>query len=111
LIHKLSSIERQKAIETLIFLTEKNDETTKVRTCANGSTQQKYTGHDKATIPTALTKLHSISTVIDAKQHQDVITANIPNAFVQTDMINKINNKRTIVERFDRPIYFSPKII
>jgi hypothetical protein len=81
-------------MESLIFLTKKNNRTIKATTCANGSTQREYTGHDKAASPTALTKSHLITAVIDAKQHQDMMMADIPNAFAQTDMINKNNNNK-----------------
>jgi hypothetical protein len=36
--------------------------------------------------------------VIDAKQGQDVMTANIPNAFVQTEIESKANSNRTIMK-------------
>ena len=84
-------------MESLIFLTEKKNRTIKARTCANSTTQQKYTGQDEATSPTALTKSHLITAVINAKQNWDVITADIPNAFVQMEKQMQ-NNKRTIMK-------------
>jgi hypothetical protein len=41
---------------------------------------------------------HVITTVIDAKQKRDIITANIPNAFVQTDIKEKGNSEWTIMK-------------
>jgi hypothetical protein len=38
-IEELSTIEKRRAMESLIFLTEKKDGRIKARTCANGSTQ------------------------------------------------------------------------
>jgi hypothetical protein len=95
-VNKLSTIERRRAMESLIFLTEKRDGTIKARTCANASTQREYTEKDKAASPTALTESHLITAV--AKQGRDVMTANIPNAVVQTDMTNKNNNEKTIIK-------------
>ena len=83
-------------MESLIFLTEKKDGRIKARTCTNGSTQQNYTNCDEAASPTAMTESHLITAVIDAKQGRDVMTADIPNAFVQTEIENKPNGERTI---------------
>jgi hypothetical protein len=41
---------------------------------------------DEAASPTAMTESIIITGVIDAKQHRDVMTADIPNAFVQTEI-------------------------
>ena len=73
-------------MESLIFLTEKKDGRIKARTCANRSTQQEYTDRDEAASPTAMAELHIITAVIEAKQGRDVMTADILNAFVQTDV-------------------------
>jgi hypothetical protein len=65
--------------------------------CANGSTQQEYTNHNKAASPTAMTKSHMITAVIDAKQGHDIMTANNLNAFVQTKIEEKDIGKKTII--------------
>ena len=67
-VNKLLSIKRKRAMESLIFLTEKKDSTIKARTCANGSTQREYTGCNEAASPTALTESHLIMAVIDANK-------------------------------------------
>lgn len=48
----------------------------------------------EAASPTAITKSHLITTVIDTKQGRDIITVNIPNAFVQTDIKQKPSGKK-----------------
>ena len=55
----------------------------------HGSTQCDYMERDEAASPTAMTESILITAVIDAKQNQDVMTADIPNAFVQTDVDKK----------------------
>ena len=65
-------------------MTEKRDSTIKARTCANRSTQQSYIHKDEAASPTATMEAILITGVIDAKQGQDVMTLDVPNAFVQT---------------------------
>jgi hypothetical protein len=78
--------ERKRAMESLIFLVEKRDGTVKARTCANGSTQREYIEREDAASPTASTDSIILTAVIDAKQNRDVMTADVPNAFVQTEI-------------------------
>eukprot|EP00978_Attheya_sp_CCMP212_P005488 scaffold12295_cov58-Attheya_sp.AAC.1 len=73
-------------MESLICLVEKRDGTVKVRTCANGSTQIEYIKHEDAASPTASTDLIIITSVINAKQNRDVMTSDVPNAFVQIEI-------------------------
>ena len=79
----------KRAMENLIFLVEKHDGRVKARTCTNGSTQCAYVESDEAASPTAMTESILITTMINAKQNQDVMTADIPNAFVQIDVNQK----------------------
>jgi hypothetical protein len=76
-------------MESLIFLIEKHDGRVKAKTCANGSIQHTYMECNDATSPTAMMELILITATIDAKQKRDVMTANIPNAFVQTNVDKK----------------------
>ena len=48
-VHKcsLNKLEKQRAMESLLFLTEKRDKTIKSQQCANGSTQHIYMEHDE----------------------------------------------------------------
>jgi hypothetical protein len=97
-VEELTAVERRRAMESLIFITEKKDGRIKARTCANGSTQREYTERNEAASPTALTESHLITAVIDAKQGRDIMTADIPNAFVQTEIETKANGDRTIMK-------------
>jgi hypothetical protein len=45
-----------------------------------------------------MTESHLITTVIDAEQKNDVITADIPNTFVQSKIENKSNGKQIIMK-------------
>ena len=49
---KMTEQERIKAMELLIFLTEKRDGTIKARTVANGSVQQEWMSKEDAASPT-----------------------------------------------------------
>ena len=85
-VNDLTKDEHKKAMKSLIFLTEKRDGSVKACTCANGSTQGKYVTREETYIPTAATQSIMMTGVIDAKQGQDVMTLDIPNDFVQTNI-------------------------
>eukprot|EP00957_Ditylum_brightwellii_P149872 11414223-Ditylum_brightwellii.AAC.1 len=74
-------------MESLIFLTEKQNKTTKVRACANSSTQCTYITREEATSPAAATEAILITGVIKVKQQRDIMTLDIPNDFVQTPVL------------------------
>ena len=85
-LSELTQKEKQRAMNSLIFLTEKRDGTIKARACANGSTQRSYIEKHEAASPTVSTEALLTTAVIDAKQNRDIITLDIPNAFVQTSI-------------------------
>ena len=85
-IEKLTYSEKRRAMESLIFLVEKRDSTIKARMCANGSTQREYMERDDSSSPTVICESILITAGIEAKQKKDVMTCDIPNAFVQTDI-------------------------
>jgi hypothetical protein len=85
-IDKMTIQEKKRAMESLIFLVEKRDQSVKARLCANGSTQREYMERDDASSPTVMAESILITAGIDAKQNRDVMTCDIPNAFVQTDI-------------------------
>ena len=96
-------------MNSLIFLTEKRDGTIKARACANRSVQRRYINKEEAASPTVSVDALLTTCVIDAKQKRDIITLDIPNAFIQTNLpqsdkkiIMRINGKLVdlIVELF-----------
>jgi hypothetical protein len=97
-IKELSTIKKRRAMESLIFLTEKNNRKIKARTCANGSTQQEYTDQEEAACPTAMTESHLITAVINAKQSRNVMTTDILNVFVQPEIEEKPNGEKIIMK-------------
>jgi hypothetical protein len=79
----MKTLEKKRAMESLIFLNEKRDgETVKVRMCANGSTQRAYISREEVASPIVSSEAIITTGVIDAKQRRDVMTLDIPNAFV-----------------------------
>jgi hypothetical protein len=85
-IANLTPDEKRHAMESLIFLTEKRSGEVKARMCANGSIQRAYISKEDASSPTAMTESILLTAAIDAKQKRDVMTADVPNAFVQTEI-------------------------
>ena len=66
--HSLNKSERQRAMESLLFLTEKGDRTIKSRHCANGSTQHAYMEHDEVTSLTVSVEGTLLTAVIEAQE-------------------------------------------
>jgi hypothetical protein len=83
---KLSIQEKRKALESFIFLAEKKDDQIKGRICANGSTQREYVGRNQASSPTVSTESIFLTVTIEAEENRDIMTVDIPNAFVQTEL-------------------------
>ena len=96
-VSSLSEQERRRYLESIIFLVEKNDKRVKARMVANGSTQRVYMSKDDAASPTVMNESILLTGTIDAKEHRDVMTADIPNAFIQTN-IETVNNERVIMK-------------
>ena len=80
----LNKSERQRAMESLLFLTENRDKMIKSQHYANGSTQCTYMEHDEVTSPTISTEGTLLTAVIKAQEGCDVTTCNIPNVFIET---------------------------
>ena len=97
-VETLTLQERKRAMESLMFLVEKRDKSIKARTVANGSTQRPYTPKEEAASPTAATYSIFVTATIDAKQNRDVMTLDIPNAFVQTEVPQKKGDEKIIMK-------------
>ena len=90
--------ERKKAMESLIFLTEKRDGTIKARTCANGSTQRVCCDKEDSASPTASVESIMLTSLIEAVESRDVATVDIPNAFIQTVVGRDKDGDRIVVK-------------
>jgi len=85
-------------LESLVSIVQERDREIKARTCANGSTQRKCTSKEDATSPTVLTESILLTAAIEAREGRDVMTADIPNASVQTDVHNTKSGDRTVMK-------------
>jgi hypothetical protein len=85
-VSQLTAQEKQRACEALMFLTEKRDGTKKGRMVYNGAPSREWTGKDDAKSPTASNESIMITAVIDAVEQRDIMSADVPNAFIQTHL-------------------------
>ena len=88
-IEELSDSDRKKAMESLIFLTEKRDGRIKARTVADGSKQRLWMTKEEAASPTVDLKSLFLSAVLDAKEGREVAVIDIPNAFMPVVTMNE----------------------
>ena len=84
-LESLTHEERQKALESMLFLTPKRDGTIKGRTVAIGSKQHAWTQKGDASSPTVGLASVFLTGVQEAKEQRIVTVVDIPNAFVITD--------------------------
>jgi hypothetical protein len=76
--------QRKKALSSLIFLKEKSTGEIKSRTCINGAPQRDYISKEDAASPTASTDSVFMVGAINAHEKRDVVTADLPGAFLNT---------------------------
>jgi hypothetical protein len=82
-IAKMTQIKAQQA---LMFLGEKRDGTVKGRMVYNGKPTREWLSREDSASPTAALESIMLTAVIDAHEERDVMTCNIPNAFIQALM-------------------------
>ena len=83
-----SEEEKRKTQKGMLLLTEKNnaEKTVKGRLVYDGSKTRDWVSREEAASPTVSMESISLTTVIDAKEKRDIMTADIPNAFIQAHM-------------------------
>ena len=78
----LSREQKSKALGYLMFLKQKRCGQIKGRGCADRRKQKVWTTKEEATSPTVSTEAVLLTLVIDAKERREVITVDIPSAFM-----------------------------
>jgi hypothetical protein len=78
--------EKRKAMEALLFLTEKHDKTIKGQLVYNGKPTGEWLSREDSASSAASLESIFLTAILDAKEDRDVMTADVPNAFIQTDM-------------------------
>ena len=82
-IKAMTDDERRKAQEALMFLTEKRSGVIKARMVYNGKPTREWLSREDAASPTAALESILLTATIDAKEHRDVMTADVPSAYIQ----------------------------
>ena len=84
-VKELTPEERQKAMEAILFLTEKRDGSKKGKLVHNCKTSREWLREDTAS-PTTILEGLLLTAVIDTNEERDIMTSDIPNAFIQREM-------------------------
>lgn len=82
----LTKEEKRGALQYLMFLKKKRCSRIKGWGCADGRKKRIYKSKEETSSPTVAVESLMLSCVIDAKERRQVVTADIPRAFMQTDM-------------------------
>ena len=85
-IKDLTPEEKKKAMEALMFLTEKRDGTVKGRMVYNGKPTREWLSREDSSSPTVMNESTFLTATVDAKENRDVMSFDVPNAFIQTLM-------------------------
>ena len=89
----LSNEQKSKALGYLMFLKQKRCGRIKGRGCADGRKQRVWTTKQDATSPTVSTEAVLLTSIIDAKERREVMTVDIPGAFMQGDQDETVHMK------------------
>jgi Reverse transcriptase (RNA-dependent DNA polymerase) len=82
----LTSEERHRALQYLMFLKQKRCGRIKARGCADGRKQRVYKGKEETSAPTVAIESVLLSCTIDAFERRNVVTADVPGAFMHATM-------------------------
>jgi len=90
-------LEKKKAQSAMILLSEKKDGTVKGRCVYEGSKTWPYFTKEETASPTASTEGIFITATVDAHEQRNVMTADIPNAFIQASLENLKDGDEKVV--------------
>ena len=89
--------EKMKAMEALMFLTEKRDKSIKGRMVYNGKPTREWLSREDSASPTVALESILLTATIDAYERRDVMTGDIPNAFIQAYLPVLENGKEKVI--------------
>jgi Reverse transcriptase (RNA-dependent DNA polymerase) len=96
-MESLTPTEKKRAQEALMFVTEKRDGTIKGRMVYNGKPTRDWLSKEDSSSPTVSLESIFLTAALDAKEHRDILTADIPNAFIQTAIPQDMNDNEKII--------------
>ena len=97
-VAELTRQERIRAQEGLMILTRKCCGTVKGRLAYNGKKTRDWITKEDKSSPTVLNESIMITSAMDAFERRDVMTCDIPNAFIQTEAPRKEKGERVIMK-------------
>ena len=92
----LTEEQRKMVLESFLFVTRKRSGELKARKVAGGNKQRDFVSKEEASSPTVSNDSTILSCTINAKEHRQVATIDIPNAFIQTVVED---DKRKVIVR------------
>jgi hypothetical protein len=90
---ELSIDDKKQALQYLMFLKKKRNGIIKGQAYAYGRKQRLYSNKDDTSSPTVSIESVMLTSVIDATEGRDVVTVDIPGAFMQADMDDTVHMK------------------
>ena len=87
----MTSAQKYKALVYLIFLKKKRCGSIKGRGCADGRKHHAYIGKEDTRFPTVSTEAMFLSFTIDSTEGRDVVTVDIPGAFMQAYLEGEVD--------------------
>ena len=99
--NECSKSELAKAQVALMFVTEKRDGTIKARSVYNGKPTRVWQSKDEARSPTVSLEGLMLTLCVDAKENRDVMTLDVPNAFIQTAMPQPTDGSDRVIMKID----------
>ena len=85
-IEEMNDLERERAQDAMMLLSEKNDGEVKGRCVYKGDGTREWLSREDTSSPTASLEAIATTCVIDAYEGRDMMSLDIPNAFIQTPM-------------------------
>ena len=82
----MTNDEQRKAQIALAYLSEKRNGDVKGRVVYNGKPTREYLGREDSSSPTVSLESILLTGMVDAHEDRDVMTTDIPNAFIQAPM-------------------------
>jgi hypothetical protein len=82
--HELTKAQKERILESHIFVEEKRDGKIKARKVVDSNKQRDYITKEDVSSPTVSAEAVMLTCVIDAVEGRDVAIIDVPNAFVQT---------------------------
>jgi hypothetical protein len=83
---ELTCEQKRRALNYLMYLKQKRCGRIKARGCADGRKQRLYKSKDETSSPTVSTEAVFLTSVIEAQERRNVMTIDIPGAFMHVDI-------------------------